>query len=361
MSANRTIPGMMWLNGWLLCLRGKVMRHRWTATATGVFAKTKYAPDEQDVTSLAENMALIEATGLHALNRRLTQANRKVFDTIAELNVAAMLIRHLGGSGIEYEPPDYGARPVDFRIRHREVAVHLQMKRFGDLERDNRRDAVLEQIKQRAARIDVRKFFGVALKEEFSENHVQALLDFLAATAPAAPDGHAYEFKVNGTVFGAVEFWAPKSVALPHLTLGVASNADVVNITGLATDQLKASMRKAAAAFTAPVDGKNINLVAAESDKHHDIDICNACFGTEEDLFGANGRHAWHRLGDGLFTEPASTERLAGVVVLRRPDRSRPVSAYEAFLFINEPHLKWADEIRSTIPIAKIVRYNMRP
>jgi hypothetical protein len=220
---------------------------------------------------------------------------------------------------------------------------------------------VYERIKQESAGIDVRKFFGMALKEELSEAHVAGLVQLLEAAAPNAIDGHAYNFKVGDAVLATVEFWSPKSPSLPHLTLGTASDAGVVNITALAADQIRASLRKAAGAFNSPVDAKNLNLVVAESDKHDDIDICEACFGTEEELLAANGRHRWHRLGDGVFAEAGITERVVGLVALRRSDPSRPVSFYEAFLLINEPHLKWVDQITKAIPIAKVVRYNMRP
>lgn len=347
--------------GWVLRLRAKITRYRWIAVAAEVFARTKYVSDREDVALLAESMALVEAAGLQELNRRLKQANRKIFDTIAELNLAAMLIRHLGASGIEYEPPDYGRRPVDFRISQQGAVIHLQMKRFGDLERDNRRDLVYERIRQEAARLDVRKFFGVALKEEFSEADVAALVQMLEAVAPNAIEDHAYDLTVGGAVLATVEFWPPKSTSLPHLTLGAASDAEAVNISGLAAAQLKASLRKAAGAFNSPVDAKNLNMIVAESDKHHDIDICEACFGTEEEFVAADGRHGWHRLGDGVFAEARIAEKVVGLVALRRSDRSKPISGYDAYLLINEPHLKWVDQIRIAIPIAKVVRYNMRP
>ena len=347
--------------GWVLRSRAKIMRCRWITVATEVFCRTKYVPDREDVALLAESMALVEAAGLQGLNQRLGQANRKIFDTIAEVNLAVMLIRNLCVSTIEYEPPDYGRRPVDFRVTQQDAVIHFQMKRFGDLERDNRRDAVYERIKQASALIDVPKFLGIALKEEFAETNIAGLVQLIEAVAPDAIEGCTYDFKVGDAVLATAEFWSPSSVLLPHLTLGTASDAGAVNITGLAADQLRASLRKAAGAFHSPVDAKNLNMVVAESDRHHDIDICEACFGTEEELFAANGKHTWHRLGDGVFAETGIAEKVVGLVALRRPDRFKPVSAYDAYLLINEPHLKWVDQIRKAIPIAKVVRYNMRP
>lgn len=346
---------------WILRVRARIMRFRWVATAAAVFGRTKYVPDPEDIASLAESMSFVDAARLQGLNQRLIQANRNVFDTVAELNCAVMLIRQSGAFGIDYEPSDYGRRPVDFRIIRRNTVVHLQMKRFGDLERDNRRNALYERIKYEAARINTPKFYGLALREEFSEERVGELVQFLESTAPNAIDGHAYEFTLGGNILATVEFWSPSSVRLQQLTLGSASDAEVINITGLAANQLKSSLRKAAGAFNSPVDAFNLNLVVAESDGHHDIDICEACFGTEEELFSANGRHAWHRLADGVFAEPAIAEKVVGLVALRRPDRSRPVSGYEALLLVNEPHLKWVPQIREVIPISKVIRYNMRP
>jgi hypothetical protein len=335
------------------------MRYRWIAVATEIFSRTKCGPDGDDIALLAESMALLDAAGLQKLNQRLTQANRNIFDTIAEVNFAVMLLRYRGASGIEYEPPDYGRRPIDFRITHKTAVIHLQMKRFSDLERQNRRDAVYERIKRESAGINVRKYFEVTLTEEFSDAHVRGLMQLLEAVAPSAIEGYAYEFKVGSAIFARVEIRSPRSILLPHLTLGAMSDAEAINITGLATEQLRASLRKTTGAFNFPVDNKNLNLVVAESDKHDDIDICEACFGTEEELF-AKGIHTWHRLGDGVFSESEIAEKVAGLIVLRRSDRGMPVSNYEAVLLVNELHLKWVDEITKAIPISKVIRYNMR-
>ena len=338
-----------------------MMKHRWIATATEVFGKTKYPPNDLEVALLAERMALLEAAGLQGLNQRLAQANRKIFDIIAELNLAVMLVQHRGKSRIEYEPPDYRPRPIDFRVTQNGAVIHLQMKRFGDLERDNRRSAMYERIKREAAGIDVGKFFAITMNEEFPEAHVAGLVELLRTVAPSANDGHACDFKVGDAVLASLEFWSPRSVSLAHLTLGAASDAGAVNITGLAADQIRASMRNAAGAFNLPVDSKNLNLVVAESDRHHDIDVCEACFGTEEELFSANGRHSWHRLDDGVFAEAGIADRVIGLILLRRSDPAKPLSKYETQFMINERHLNWVDHVAKAIPIAKVMRYNMRP
>jgi hypothetical protein len=217
-----------------------------------------------------------------------------------------------------------------------------------------------EEIQARARGITVPKLFGISLHEDFSENHVNGLLTFLAATAKGAEDGHRYEFAHGGETMAEAEFWEPKSIALRNLTLGTASDAEAVNITGLAAAQLRTSVRKAAAAFTAPANGKNINLVVAESDRHHDIDVCEACFGTEEELFSASGKHSWRRQADGVFAEAGIIERVAGLVVLRRPNSFKPITDYEALLLINEAHMSLIDQIVKIIPIATVMRYNMR-
>ena len=319
------------LGTWILLLRAKIIRQRWIAVASEIFGRTKYVPDSGDVVSIAESMALVELAGLRRLNERLTHANRKVFDTIAEVNLAVMLIRHLGASGIEYEPPNYGRRPIDFRITQQDSVLNLQMKRFGDLERDNRRAAIYERIRQKSAEIDVPKIFGISLKEEFSEVHVESLVRMLEVVAPNAFEGQSYDFRVGDVTLAGVEFWLSKSKYLSHLTLGAASDAGVVSVTGLASDQLRASLRNAAGAFNFQVDAKNLNLVVAESDRHHDIDICEACFGTEEEIV-ANGRHGWHRIGDGAFAEAGISEKVVGLVALRRLDPAKPTSVYESLL-----------------------------
>ena len=54
-------------------------------------------------------------------------------------------------------------------------------------------------------------------------------------------------------------------------------------------------------------------------------------------------------------------DTVAGLVVLRRLDPSRPMSSYEALLLINEQHVSWVEQICEVVPIARVVRYNMRP
>lgn len=153
------------------------------------------------------------------------------------------------------------------------------------------------------------------------------------------------------------EIWSRSS----RLSSRVASDMGVVNITGLAADQIRASIRKAGSAFVRPVDKDNINLVIAEVDQHQDIDIAEACFGTEYELVRIGGGSGWCRKGDGGFIEPRIAENVAGLVALRRPDKAFPVSQYEMVLYINEKHSQFITSIQAAFPIKQVIHYNMRP
>lgn len=344
---------------WLISLLGylKFKQH-----ANQVFSRTKYQPTDKDIKALAQNMALLEKRGLSNLNQRLIDANTKIFDTIAEHNVAAMLIRHFGISvPIEYELPGHGNRPVDFRVQLNDHTYWLQMKRFSNLERENRQNNMINQIKRIANQLYIRKFFDCKLGENFIPNDVPLFVHFLQATAPTSEDGVQYDYPTSDNVRAQVQYWEPTNVTLQGLTLGSASDIAMVNVTGLSSDQIRASVSKAATAFTQAVDDNNVNLVIAEADRQHDIDIAEACFGTEEELFSRDGRHEWTRQCNGVFSEMRISENVAGLITLRRHDQWKPISDYVMSLYINENHIVYLPAIQTAFPIQQVIHYNMRP
>ena len=332
------------------------------SAARQVFARTKYQARAEDIKALARNMALLEEQGLAELNRRLIQANTKIFDTIAEHNIASMLLRHLGKSTrIAYEQQGHGNRPVDFTIQAPENTYLLQMKRFAVLEYENRQSALLRKIEQKATGINSRKFFDCVLREDFNEADLSPLVEFLEATAPASVEGVTYDYPNSVNVKAQVQFWEPKKVMLEGLTLGSASDMSMINVTGLASDQIRTSIRNASGAFTHTVGANNINLVIAEADKQCDIDVGEACFGTEQEVLSTGGRHTWSRQNDGIFSEPGISDNLVGLIILRRPDRTKPISDYEMLLYVNEKHVGYLPAIQTVFPVQKVIRYNMRP
>jgi hypothetical protein len=75
--------------------------------------------------------------------------------------------------------------------------------------------------------------------------------------------------------------------------------------------------------------------VPAKSDKHYDIDICEACSGREQALFGEMDSTG----GIGLmmaYLVMANSPKGRRLIVLRRNDSSKPATDHEAILLINE-------------------------
>jgi len=316
-----------------------------------------------DIAALSRNMALLQHHGLADLNKRLIQAKTKIFDTLAEHNLAAMMVRHFGQSAhIGYEMPGHGPRPIDFQVEFSGHTFRLQMKRLASLEAENRRNQILERIERDAAQIAVPKFFSIDFAESFSNPDVPQLIAFLRAIAKGSEDGvdHTFPDATNPPT-ARMQFWSPRKLKLKHLTLGSSADMEPVNITGCAADQIRSSLRNAAGAFVRPADDQNVSLVVAEADRHHDVDLGDACFGTEYEWEQIGGRGGWARQQDGVFRESNIAGKLVGLISLRRRERNRPISEYEMTLYINEPHTGLLPLIRQAFPIARVIHYNMRP
>ena len=332
--------------------------------AKQVFSRTKYQAAEKDINALARNMALLEGRGLGDLNQRLILAktHTKIFDTVAEHNVASMLLRHFGTSArIEYEPPGHANRPVDFRVQTNENIYWLQMKRFADLERENMRDRLLDRLKQAATAIKTPKFFDCELRDDFNAENLSQLVQFLEETAPTSQEEVQYDYPNSENVMARVQFWDPRKEVLQGLTLGSADDMSMVNITGRSSDQMRASVRNAAGAFAYAVDSANINLVIAEADRQNDIDVGEACFGSEEEVFSNDGVHIWRRQNNGVFAETNISENVVGLIALRRPDSRKPISHYTMLLYMNDKHVDYLPAIQAAFPIQWVIHYNMRP
>lgn len=107
--------------------------------ARKIFAGFKYEASEEDITRLADNMALLEKRGLGELNQRLINVERarQVLATIAEHKFAVILAsQHCSTVPISYEP-DMGlnkGRP-DFKLEIGEITYWIQVKDLSKLER----------------------------------------------------------------------------------------------------------------------------------------------------------------------------------------------------------------------------------
>lgn len=166
----------------------------------------------------------------------------------------------------------------------------------------------------------------------------------------------------------------------------------MVELTGLAKEQIKQSLLNAAGAFNREVDERNINLIVMEADNKEDIDICDAIFGTEYEIINKYS-HSWGRKNDGLFSNHDFSKKIAGAIAMKRkpekwklsPEEDRyiegfakkcnmtpgqykkqigrksPIADYCLILYMNKSFNHFLEDIKKLLSFDKIVYDNMRP
>lgn len=328
--------------------------------ATEVFEGTKYTPSNTDIQKLASNVSILEDRSMAKLNRRLSEGGRKIWDTFAEHNFAVKLISyHKQNAIISYEPDEELRRPPDFKIVIDELTYWVQMKRLSNLERENRQSKIVQKIKLEAKKVDIGMFFGCDLSEDFSENDIPDLINFLTITSANPEEGKRYSFPNEEKPKAITDFWYPNKSEITSLTLGISGDMDMVEQTGLAKNQIKQSLINAAGAFEWDVEQNRINLIAMDADKHEDIDICDAVFGTEYEMISRN-RHAWSRKKDGFFLLPAFSNKVAGVIALKSMEWS-PVADYYATLYVNNSFKDRIGDFNKLLSFENFIHFKMRP
>lgn len=328
--------------------------------ATAVFENAKYQASDTDIKKLSSHAKILEDKGLIKLNRRLLDGGRKIWDTFAEHNFAVKLISyHKQNATISYEPDEGLRRPPDFKIVLDGLTYWIQMKRLSNLERENRQNKIAQRIKDGAKKIERGMFFGCNLSDQFLEEDIHDLLDFLANKSSNPEVGKKYIFPNETIPKAIVDFWYPNSSGISSLTLGVSGDIDVVEETGFAKDQIKQSLINAAGAFEWDVNQNTINLIGMDADKHEDIDICDAVFGTEFEMFNQN-RQTWCRKRDGFFLLPEFSNKVAGVIALKSKEWS-PVSDYSATLYVNNVFKDRSDDFNRLLSFNNVIHFKMRP
>ncbi|MGG0940592.1 hypothetical protein ABHN11_31785 [Brevibacillus centrosporus] len=131
-------------------------------SAQEVLKSTKFQNDEVEIVRLASQMQLISEHGMEDMNRALLN-RRKLFDFIAEHNLASDLIGFDPISTLLYEPSCYSSRPIDFVRHHANSLCFIQMKRLNDSEADNRKRKMLDRLTANFKRIPVGKFIELNL------------------------------------------------------------------------------------------------------------------------------------------------------------------------------------------------------
>jgi hypothetical protein len=333
--------------------------------AKRIFTGRRYEPTDEEVGRLSKNIFLLREAGLHKLNKRLIEGGRKIWDTFVEHNFAAELVLlHGKAMKIDYEPEDLQHRP-DLRIIYGERTYWIQIKNLTDLERDSRRNKMMQDLKRFGKKIKVGKFFECILSDNFCEGDLEGLKQFLSQKAPIAQEGEEYGFPSETTPTAKLVFWSPMGLPISELTMGLWRDMEVVSITGLSADQIKKAVMNSSAAFEWGTATKNINIVAMNADKYHDIDLCDALFGTEYefDRLDEHGvfHQRWSRKKDGLLYDEAFSKKVAGVISLRSKEKHSPVTEYTRIFYANERYLVYADDIRKVIPFSILARYNTRP
>lgn len=107
-------------------------------SAEMVFESTNYAATDEEIKLLAANMDLLAGVGLAALNRRMLQGGRGIWDTFTEHNFAAKVARlHGGAIAIHYEPRDGLRRPPDFKIDIAGTTYWVQIRTLSSLKRES--------------------------------------------------------------------------------------------------------------------------------------------------------------------------------------------------------------------------------
>jgi hypothetical protein len=328
--------------------------------ATEVFEGTKYQASDTDIQKLASNLRILEDRAMTKLNRRLLEGGRKIWDTFAEHNFAVKLIScHKQNVEMSYEPDERLRRPPDFKIVLDGLTYWIQMKRLSNLQRENRQNKIVQKIKDGAKEINIGMFFGCDLSEQFLEEDIHDLIDFLANKSSNPEDGNKYSFPNEENPKAIVYFWNPNRIEISSLTLGISGDMEMVEQTGVSKDQIKQSLINAAGAFEWDVNQNTINLIAMDADRHEDIDICDAVFGTEFEMFSRN-RQAWSRKNDGFFLLPDFLNKVAGVIALKSKEWS-PVSDYFATLYVNDLFKDRSSDFNELLSFSNVIHFKMRP
>jgi hypothetical protein len=279
------------------------------------------------------------------------------------------------------------------------------MKDLSKLARENRQEKIIQKIKEAAKQIKVGKFFSCMLSDDFKKDCLTEFIKFMNDKVASAPEEKSFLFIGKNNEKAEVKFWSPGRIELSELTLGYAGDLGVLEITELARDQIKGSLRKAVEAFNWEVDQRNINLIVMEADNKEDIDICDAIFGTEYDydyFSGGMPMYSWCRKDDGVFKDSSFSKKIAGVIAIKRkrewvekvsvltpeevvgqlsprekeisnnmtPDEIKkalewkspgPVADYSLILYMNDGYKHLLENIKGLLSFDKIVYYNMRP
>lgn len=279
----------------------------------------RYASD--DISNLKNNIELLKSRGLSSLNDRLFEQTKRIqfLSTLTEHNFAANLLKlktDINEKNVSYEPSDIGNGRPDLHITYNGVNFIVQIKRFSQLKFRNIQNKIYNDIERELEKIEIGKFVDLRLPNNFTKNDIRSLVNRIQEIA--LKENNEANVSINGAVFSLRK---PNKLQLNHITFGKLGDLEAVEITGLAREQIKSSLLKAAKAFERDSDRCNINLIVAETNgsSHDVIDLCEALYGSEYSTFDEKtGKALLHRYDDGLYMQDDFSKKVAGVIALRR-------------------------------------------
>lgn len=319
---------------------------------------------EKDIEKFKANIELLKTKGLSELNNRLLSETKRFnfLSTLTEHNFIANLLNtncSIQNQQINYEPNDTGGnRPPDLHVDFGGINYWIQIKRFSQLKFRNIQSKIYNEIEDRVNSIDVPKFIDLQIASNFINQDIEPLITLIREKANG-DDGIKHTF--NGKNKAEFSFRKPNKLELKHLTFGMLGDVGAIEVTGLAREQIKISLLKAAGVFHEESSQQNINLIVAELDgsSHDTIDLCEALYGTEFITFDqTSGKSFLHRDNDGLFNEVEFTKKNVGIIVIRRKNNEL-IDDYWQVICCNSTQKELLVSVMNLIAIDKVVeRYS---
>ncbi|WP_206669917.1 hypothetical protein [Paenibacillus luteus] len=324
-----------------------VIENDYLLKAKQILEKTIHNDSSDLIKKLANQMREIESHGLSALNKVLIDntkvSSRTFLSYLAESNFGIELARYNHPDGhLQYEPEEFNR--TDFVLKKNEVYYCIQMKRLSSSERENRRANIVEEIQRRFKQIALDKYCSIQFEEDFSEVDITEFIAFVSSKVMLNEDNIKFYYPTNQHTKAVIKFIDSPERQLRHLTIGVTGDLHMVNVTNEHTSQAFNSMKRAAGVYTWNNSDCMINIIAIEADHYDDIDISEACFGTEVFTYSPDGKRSWYRKSNGFFNHADYKDKISVVVALRRTE-SDILSSYHKTLFINDKYVHQISKI----------------
>jgi hypothetical protein len=302
---------------------------------------------EQEVNDRA---ALLRAHGLATLNERLvTSPPERALDTVAEHNVAIMLIG-LGFVDIQYEPSSV-AKPVEFVTRHGKNLYRLEVKRLAASERDRTHDRLIKALNE-ALRPEPCPVLVMLEIGDFDRKQTNALVRHVKQ---ALKTGGNADHHLPSTGQWSVRYYFVPSKIFTNPHVLYAADGEVRDVTGMDSSRVKNKVKKAYDKFAAMATDDVVNIVALEMDRTvHLSTVSEALYGTERTrTFRDQPEPVLDRSPNGIFSQGRHS-KLHGVLVVRRKAH-RLFADYEHLLLYNPSAMLLVPTVASAFGVERVL------